>query len=328
MRRLTALLLLVALVLGGANATPAQASIGTQHCPEVADSVLRLYRAYFTRDPDPGGFGYWLQQYLSGTPLTAISDAFTHTPEFTSRYAGVDNRGFVDLVYQNVLQRQPDRAGSDYWTNALDVGALLRGGVMVLFSESPEFVAKTGTATPFVLVPGTLAYCGAGDEVVGVATPGGAKGAILLAVMHGEGHHAIVSHGPGFAYNQLLVNDIGFYVGERLMDLEPQADRSESLEVQSDDRWILLVEPLSAAAAFSGQTSGGGDRVMRYTGGRGVGHFTHAGNGNFIIEAVTATDWDLVVNEIGAYDGRRPVEVAPSFLSITADGAWTATIPG
>jgi hypothetical protein len=326
---MTALLLVAGLLFGGLSASPAQASVGTEHCPEVTHSVLRLYRAYFTRDPDPSGFGYWLQQYLSGTPLTAISDAFTHTPEFTSRYAGVDNRGFVNLVYQNVLQRQPDQAGSDFWTAELDRGRLVRGGVMVLFSDSPEFVSRTRTAPPFPAPPGTFIYCGAGDEVINVATPGGGKGAIVIATMFGPGHHAIVSHGAGFSYNQLLVNQVGPYFGEVLMDLGPTNDLSESFEIDGDDdRWIIQIRPLSAAASFQGATNGWGDRVLRYTGRPGVGRFTHDGRANFIVEAVTDRDWDLVVNEIGAYDGRQPLGVAPSFLSIQADGAWTVAVPG
>lgn len=330
MRRTLALMGVAGLLAAGslAGTGRAEAAVGTEHCPEVAHSVLRLYRAYFTRDPDADGYGYWLQQYLSGTPLTAISDAFTHTPEFTSRYAGVDNRGFVQLVYQNVLQREPDQAGYDYWVARLNEGALVRGGVMVLFSESPEFVSRTQTVAPFNLPPGTFVYCGSGDEVINVATPGGAKGAVLVAVMYGTGHNAILSHGPGFSYNELLVNDVGPYIGERLMDLSPYDQRSESFEIDSDGRWVLQIRPLSTVQAFSGTTSGRGDRVLYFAGGPAVGRFTHNGTSNFIVEAVTSRDWDLVVNEIGGYDGRRPVAVAPSVISVRADGDWTIAIPG
>jgi hypothetical protein len=330
MRRAVALIGVAGLLIGGASigATRAEAAVGAEHCPEISHSVLRLYRAYFTRDPDAGGFGYWLQQYMSGTPLTAISDAFTHTPEFTSRYSGVDNAGFVRLVYENVLQRQPDQAGLDYWTAQLNARRLVRGGVMVLFSESPEFVSRTQTVAPATVPAGTLLYCGFGDDVIQITTPGGTKGAIFVAYMEGRGNNAVISRGPGFSYNDLLVNEIGGYLGERLMDLSPYEQRSESLEISNDGRWIFQIRPLSTVQWMGPSMSGSGDRVVYFPGRPSVGRFTHNGRSNFIVEAVTSGDWDLVVNEIGVYDGRRPVGLAPAFIGIQADGQWTVTIPG
>jgi hypothetical protein len=328
MRRVAAALMVVSLALGGLSAAPADAQVGTQFCPEISHSVLRLYRAYFTRNPDQSGYDYWLQKYLAGTPLTSISEAFTGSPEFQSTYYGLDNHGFVQRVYQNVLGRDPDQAGWNYWTQTLDQGRLRRGGVMVLFSESPEFVSRTKTASPIVVPPGTFTYCGAGDDVIRINTPGGGKGAILTAVMYGSGNNVIVSHGAGNSYNDLLVNAIGKYVGENLMDLSPYDAKSESLEINANGNWIIQIRPLSAAQSFYGGVGGSGDRVLRYTGGRAVGHFTHNGQRNFIIEAVTSADWDLVVNEIGPYDGRTPVDVAPAYMAVSADGAWTMTIPG
>ena len=55
---------------------------------------------------------------------------------------------FVDLVYRNVLARPPDPAGRAHWAGGLDSGRLTRGGVMIGFSESAEFVRKTGTTPP------------------------------------------------------------------------------------------------------------------------------------------------------------------------------------
>lgn len=324
------LVLVVAAVslLAGPAQDNAVAVTGVEYCPEVSHSVVRLYRAYFGRDADAGGFAYWLGQYMSGTPLVSISDNFTRSQEFTTRYGGLDDRSFVRLVYVNVLGREPEQAGWDYWTDALARRLIVRGGVMVQFSESPEFVSRTATASPLPIPPGSFTYCGTGDDVIGVATPGGGKGAVVVAAMFGTGNNAIISHGPGFSYNDLLVNDIGPYLGERLMDLVPYTDRSETFEVKSNGRWIIQIRPLSTVAPLGASTSGAGDRVLRYDGRPAVGHFTHDGRSNFIVEAVSPSDWDLVVNEIGPYDGRAPVSVGPSYIAITADGSWTATIPG
>ncbi len=103
--------------------------------------VARLYVAYFNRAPDYGGARYWNTVYARrGLTLAGISDAFAEGAEFANRYRDVDNRRFVALVYENVLGRQPDPHGWDYWTDRLNRGHLSRGALMVQFSESTEFI--------------------------------------------------------------------------------------------------------------------------------------------------------------------------------------------
>ncbi|MFV0524416.1 MAG: DUF4214 domain-containing protein [Acidimicrobiales bacterium] len=103
--------------------------------------VARLYRAYFGRDGDTAGIRYWIG---SGLPLAAVSDAFARSEEFKLRYGSISNAGFVELVYHNVLGRSPDPEGRRYWLDQADRG-VPRGRLMLAFSESPEFVTRTGT---------------------------------------------------------------------------------------------------------------------------------------------------------------------------------------
>ena len=106
--------------------------------------IIRLYQAYFLREPDPSGFDFWRNSTLDGVSLPRISAAFEGSEEFQQRYGNLTNRQFVDLVYQNVLGRAPDAAGANYWTGLLNQGTT-RGRVMLQFSESPEYITKTGT---------------------------------------------------------------------------------------------------------------------------------------------------------------------------------------
>ncbi|MFV0257196.1 MAG: DUF4214 domain-containing protein [Acidimicrobiales bacterium] len=104
-------------------------------------AIARLYQAYFGRAGDAAGIRYWIG---SGLPLGAVSDAFARSEEFTLRYGSVSNAGFVELVYHNVLGRAPDPEGRRYWLAQADRG-VPRGRLMLAFSESPEFIARTGT---------------------------------------------------------------------------------------------------------------------------------------------------------------------------------------
>ena len=92
--------------------------------------------------PDPAGFLYWYLQVARGTSLDRVSDLFAGSTEFKTRYGNLDNGGFVELIYENVLGRGADHQGRDYWVGRLN-GGLRRGRLMRLFSESGEYQRAT-----------------------------------------------------------------------------------------------------------------------------------------------------------------------------------------
>jgi hypothetical protein len=108
--------------------------------------VARLYHTAFSRQPDAGGFEYWIGQRLSGRPLTAIALEFARSKEFLGRYGHLGDQEFVQQMYQNVMGRKADSGGLEYWTSRLE-GGNTRGWVMVGFSESAEFVELFGSLT-------------------------------------------------------------------------------------------------------------------------------------------------------------------------------------
>ena len=110
-------------------------------------SIYRLYRAYFLREPDRGGFATWYVYSVRGWPLDQISEAFARSSEFRNRYGALGDGAFVDLVYRNVLGRAPDPAGSAHWLAQMAKGAS-RGSVMVAFSNSNEYRRTTDLGVP------------------------------------------------------------------------------------------------------------------------------------------------------------------------------------
>ncbi|HLV18527.1 MAG TPA: DUF4214 domain-containing protein, partial [Pseudomonas sp.] len=100
------------------------------------DVLLRLYDAAFDRDADGAGLGYWLdrQEVL---PTERIADHFVGSEEFQQLHGAIADDAFVDLMYRNVLEREADAAGRDYWIDQLAQGDSL-GSVMVGFTESSE----------------------------------------------------------------------------------------------------------------------------------------------------------------------------------------------
>jgi len=104
-----------------------------------AAPVTRLYFAYFLRIPDYTGLQYWINQKKAGVSLASISQNFAASQEFRDRYGSLSNSQFVTQVYRNVLHREPDSAGLNFWTGQLNHG-VSRGLVMTGFSESAEYV--------------------------------------------------------------------------------------------------------------------------------------------------------------------------------------------
>ncbi|MBX3675203.1 MAG: DUF1800 family protein [Burkholderiales bacterium] len=125
------------------------------HAPETLGRlapVMRLYLAYFRRAPDRDGLDYWADQRSAGRTLAEISQQFAGSQEFAVTYGSTTDREFVQLVYRNVLERQPDAAGFTHWLGELASGRQTRGTLMAVFSESAEFAAKTSAQVRVALL--------------------------------------------------------------------------------------------------------------------------------------------------------------------------------
>lgn len=105
---------------------------------KARESISRLYFSFFLRRPDHAGLINWATSWENGMTLQNIAEQFVLSGEFVSRYGSLTTGQFVELVYQNVLNRLPDSGGYANWVNLLDSGAISRAGMMVGFSESPE----------------------------------------------------------------------------------------------------------------------------------------------------------------------------------------------
>lgn len=103
-----------------------------------AGEAFRLYLAAFDRLPDSDGLGYHTKSLQSGVPLWEVARQFTASPEFASRYGRPEDGDFVNLLYQNVLDRDADAAGMAYYLERLEAGVMNRADVLVGFSQSPE----------------------------------------------------------------------------------------------------------------------------------------------------------------------------------------------
>lgn len=154
-RRLWALLVLVTvqiMALTG-TASPSSArvpglSFTNTGCEGFSDSVARLYTAGLGRQPEKDGFQFWMDEYTAGRQtFPSMANFFVNSPEFQNSYGSLDNLGFVQQIYRNVLGREGEAEGVEFWTGQIDSG-VTRAAILMRFAESPENVTRTGTEEP------------------------------------------------------------------------------------------------------------------------------------------------------------------------------------
>tara|TARA_B100000965_G_C19587124_1_gene756270 strand:+ start:233 stop:2020 length:1788 start_codon:yes stop_codon:yes gene_type:complete len=102
--------------------------------------MFRLYNASFKRLPDPDGLRYWIANFSSGKDdERAVASSFLASAEFKERYGeNVSNESYVNTLYVNVLGRDYDQAGYNYWLGNLNNGIETRYELLLGFSESLE----------------------------------------------------------------------------------------------------------------------------------------------------------------------------------------------
>ena len=86
------------------------------------EEVARIYVATFNRAPDSGGLNYWMNESFGGHPtLSQIAQSFFDQSETQALYPpSTTNRDFIESVYQNLFNREPDTLGWNYWEDKLN----------------------------------------------------------------------------------------------------------------------------------------------------------------------------------------------------------------
>ena len=101
--------------------------------------AYRIYKAAFDRAPDLVGLGFWINALDNGHSALEMASGFTNSPEFISLYgANNSNDDYLNLLYNNVLDRDGDLGGHAFWLGHLDAGTVTREKLLIDFSESIE----------------------------------------------------------------------------------------------------------------------------------------------------------------------------------------------
>ena len=121
----------------------------------------------------------------------------------------------------------------------------------------------------------------------------------------------------------LAVNEIGKYSGDYLL----LGSAPFVFEIESSGKWSYQIERIGTTdnTGFEGK---GCYVTDMFPGKSGTYHITHDGKSNFVIWLYTTDGRDLIVNEIGSYDGRKLLSIpsgSNALLVIEADGNWSVS---
>ena len=113
--------------------------------------MFRLYNAAFARFPDADGLKYWIDQFSSGkNTRRVVAQSFLGSAEFTEKYgSNVSDEKYVNNLYKNVLGRDADTEGLNYWVGNLSSGLETRYEALLGFAESAENKALFTDMTGF-----------------------------------------------------------------------------------------------------------------------------------------------------------------------------------
>jgi hypothetical protein len=138
---------------------PAPSGTLARHC-QLADykptdyspgnQVAYSYCLILGRPADGGGAQYHVQLLSNGRRMDEVLVGMLFSREFaqTHALANPDNRQYIDLLYQVLLDRHPDGGGLASYLAQLEKGSLTRADIAGALIASAEFRSKHGLLFP------------------------------------------------------------------------------------------------------------------------------------------------------------------------------------
>ena len=161
---------------------------GSQLTEAQFKEVIELYIAYYNRSPDSLGLAFWTNAYAEGgVTLGDMANDFATQPETQLLYpSGTSDRVFVEAVYNNVLGRDPDALGLEFWLGQLGSGGSTRAEFILDILEGTRAPLPAGT--PQV----TIDQQAADRSYLGEKTDVGAYYAVVLGMTNPDNAQAVM----------------------------------------------------------------------------------------------------------------------------------------
>ncbi len=187
---------------------------------------------------------------------------------------------------------------------------------------------KTENALGHTVTSGVCSRCGLevyepivgrGDDVISGVSVG--DGLYRAHITNSGSHNFIVWIHDKYEDRDLAVNTIGNYDGYCYLE----GASPFIFEIESHGNWTVTVEKIATTTKTS--FHGTGDYVTdMFSAESGTWHITYNGSHNFVVWLLTTDGRRLIVNEIGAYDGKKLLSIpsgSNAVLIVEASGEWS-----
>lgn len=121
----------------------------------------------------------------------------------------------------------------------------------------------------------------------------------------------------------LLVNTIGAYSGSHVINVYEDS-MTTRFEIEARGRWTLTIDDINEAPKFEEAATGRGDAAFWMLGSFDSAAIKNDGDRNFIVRTFGSGDDGLIVNDIGAYSGVKPM-TGPTLVQVESTGKWSIT---
>lgn len=148
-----------------------------------AQTVQKLYVAYFSRPADVAGLWYWENVIARANGSTvAVSVAFSASSEYQAEYGGKDAAAMVEAIYQNLFGRKAETAARDYWGTALTRGDVTIADAVTTIAAAAQGSDKTAYANKVIGATAFTAALDVTSEILAYDGPSAnAMGKVFLA---------------------------------------------------------------------------------------------------------------------------------------------------
>ena len=120
----------------------------------AAVSVTSLYETALGRAPDATGYANAIMAENAGLTPQELAQSLIGSAEFAGFGNTASSSAFVNMIQQVAYGSVSDTATA-FWAQALDTGAITRGGVVAAYADSAAMTAKVGTVFEAVKLTGT-----------------------------------------------------------------------------------------------------------------------------------------------------------------------------
>ena len=86
----------------------------------VGAVVTDLYQHILGRDPETAGLAYWVERIQHGDRVASVAVSIYGAPEYYAGAGGGTDGGFVDALYESILDRAAESSGREYWVGRLE----------------------------------------------------------------------------------------------------------------------------------------------------------------------------------------------------------------